>query len=238
MHFTKWRRGLMRVKQPASPPARENSKKMPHLTSLLGFALVSLGMVLTPGPNMIYLISRSITQGRGAGLISLGGVALGFVFYMLCAAFGITALLFAVPYAYDALRLSGAAYLLWLAWQALKPNGRSPFQVKDLAVDGPRKLFAMGFVTNLLNPKIAMLYLALLPQFIDPAQASVLTQSLALGFIQAAISVSVNAAIALAAGSIALFLGTRPTWLLVQRWLMGTVLAGLAVRMAFEAKRA
>jgi threonine/homoserine/homoserine lactone efflux protein len=211
---------------------------MPHLTSLLGFALVSLGMVLTPGPNMIYLISRSITQGRGAGLISLGGVALGFVFYMLCAAFGITALLFAVPFAYDALRLSGAAYLLWLAWQALKPNGRSPFQVKELAVDRPRKLFAMGLVTNLFNPKIAMLYLALLPQFIDPAQASVPTQSLALGFIQIAISVSVNAAIALAAGSIARFLGTRPTWLSVQRWLMGTVLAGLAVRMALETKRA
>jgi threonine/homoserine/homoserine lactone efflux protein len=211
---------------------------MPHLTSLLGFALVSLGIGLTPGPNMIYLISRSITQGRGAGLISLGGVALGFVFYMLCATFGITALLFAVPYAYDALRLSGAAYLLWLAWQALKPNGRSPFQMKELAVDGRRKLFAMGFVTNLLNPKIAMLYLALLPQFIDPAQASVLTQALALGFIQIAISVSVNAAIALAAGSIALFLGTRPTWLLAQRWLMGTVLAGLAVRMALETKRA
>jgi threonine/homoserine/homoserine lactone efflux protein len=211
---------------------------MPHLTSLLGFALVSLGIGLTPGPNMIYLISRSITQGRGAGLISLGGVALGFVFYMLCAAFGITALLFAVPYAYDALRLSGAAYLLWLAWQALKPNGRSPFEVKELASDGPRRLFAMGFVTNLLNPKIAMLYLALLPQFIDPVQGSMLTQSLALGFIQTAISVSVNAAIALAAGSIALFLGTRPTWLLVQRWLMGTVLAGLAMKMAFEAKRA
>src|SRR5258705_8837633 len=157
---------------------------------------------------------------------------------MLCAAFGITALLFAVPYAYDALRLSVAAYLRWLACQALKPNGRSPFQVKKLAVDGPSKLFAMGFVTNLLNPKIAMLYLALLPQFIDPVQGSVLAQSLALGFIQIAISVSVNALIALTAGSIALFLGTRPTLLLVQRWLMGTVLAGLPVKMAFEAKRA
>src|SRR6201991_1309153 len=211
---------------------------MPHLSSLLGFALLSLGMVLTPGPNMIYLISRSITQGHVAGLISLGGVALGFVFYMLCAAFGITALLFAVPYAYDALRLAGAAYLMWLAWQALKPNGRSPFQVRELKVDGPRKLFAMGFVTNLLNPKIAMLYLALLPQFIDPAQASVLTQSLALGFIQIAISVSVNALIALAAGSIALFLGTRPAWLLLSRCLMGSVLSALAVKMAFEAKRA
>jgi len=210
---------------------------MPHLPALLGFALVSLGIVLTPGPNMIYLISRSITQGPAAGIISLGGVALGFVFYMLCAVFGITALLFAVPYAYDALRFAGAAYLLWLAWQALKPNGRLPFQVKKLKADGPRKLFAMGFVTNLLNPKIAMLYLALLPQFIDPAGASVLTQSLVLGSIQIVISVSINALIALAAGSIALFLGTRPTWLLVQRWLMGTVLAGLAMKMAFEARR-
>jgi threonine/homoserine/homoserine lactone efflux protein len=210
---------------------------MPHTSALLGFALLSFGMVLTPGPNMIYLISRSITQGPAAGIVSLGGVALGFVFYMLSAAFGITALLFAIPYAYDALRLAGAAYLLWLAWQALKPGGRSPFQVKKLQVDSPRKLFAMGFVTNLLNPKIAMLYLALLPQFIDPT-GSVLTQSLALGAIQIAISVSVNAMIALAAGSIALFLGTRPAWLLLQRWLMGTVLAGLAMKMAFEARRA
>ncbi|WP_315724193.1 MULTISPECIES: LysE family translocator [unclassified Bradyrhizobium] len=210
---------------------------MPHTSSLLAFALVSFGMVLTPGPNMIYLISRSITQGHTAGLVSLGGVAVGFVAYMLAAAFGITALLFAVPFAYDALRLAGAAYLLYLAWQAVKPGGRSPFQVKKLAVDSPRRLFLMGLVTNLLNPKIAMLYLALLPQFIDPAAGSVLTQSVVLGAIQIVISVSVNAVIAMAAGSIALFLATRPTWALVQRYLMGTVLAGLAVRMALEARR-
>jgi threonine/homoserine/homoserine lactone efflux protein len=210
---------------------------MPAASSLLAFALVSLGIVLTPGPNMIYVISRSLTQGPGAGIVSLGGVALGFLFYMLCAAFGITALLLAVPFAYDALRFAGAAYLLWLAWQAVKPGGRSPFQVKKLAVDSPRRLFAMGFVTNLLNPKIAMLYLALLPQFIDPAGASVLGQSLVLGTIQIAISLSVNAAVALAAGSIALFLSTRPGWMLVQRYVMGTVLAGLAMRLAFEARR-
>jgi len=210
---------------------------MPHTSALLGFALVSLGLVLTPGPNMIYLISRSITQGPAAGIVSLGGVALGFVFYMLCAAFGITALLLAIPFAYDALRFAGAGYMLWLAWQAVKPGGRSPFQVKQLAIDSPRKLFTMGFVTNLLNPKIAMLYLALLPQFIDPTAGSVLAQSVMLGAIQIAISVSVNAMIALAAGSIALFLASRPSWMLVQRWLMGTVLAGLALRMAVEARK-
>ena len=74
---------------------------MPSLANLFAFAFVALGMVLTPGPNMIYLISRSIIHGRVAGLISLGGVALGFVFYMPCAAFGLTALVFAVPYAYE-----------------------------------------------------------------------------------------------------------------------------------------
>src|ERR1700726_56457 len=133
MPFTKWHRSLLRVKQRTSPA---NESMMPHLTALLGFALVSFGMVLTPGPNMIYLISRSLTQGPAAGIVSLGGVALGFVFYMLCAAFGITALLFAVPYAYDALRFAGAAYLLWLAWQTVRPGGRSPFQVKKVALDG------------------------------------------------------------------------------------------------------
>lgn len=210
---------------------------MPEMSNVVAFGLIALGMVLTPGPNMIYLISRAICQGRLAGLISLGGVALGFIFYMLCAAFGITALVMAVPYAYDALRFAGVLYLLYLAWQAVRPGGRSPFEVRDLPKDGPRKLFMMGFFTNLLNPKIAVMYLSLLPQFIDPAQGSVLSQSLVLGFTQIAISVTVNSVIAIAAGSIAAFLIQRPTWLVVQRWLMGTILAGLAVRMATEARR-
>lgn len=211
---------------------------MPELSSLLAFGLICLGMVLTPGPNMIYLISRSICQGRVAGLISLGGVALGFVVYMLCAALGITALLMAVPFAYDALKLGGALYLLYLAWQAVKPGGRSAFQLRDLPQDGPRRLFMMGFVTNLLNPKVAVIYLSLLPQFIVPdGHGSVLAQSLVLGFTQIMISVSVNALIALSAGSIASFLAAKPLWQWVQRWLMGTVLAGLAVRMALEGRR-
>ena len=199
--------------------------------------MVCLGLVLTPGPNMMYLVSRSISQGRKAGLISLGGVGLGFLVYMLSAALGLTALLFAVPLAYDTLRLAGAAYLLYLAWQALKPGGRSPFQVRNLPVDSNRRLFAMGFLTNLLNPKIAMLYLALLPQFIDPGRGSVLIQALALGSVQIVISLSVNALIAAAAGTLASFLGSRPLWMVAQRWLMGTVLAGLGVRMAFEGRR-
>lgn len=210
---------------------------MPDLSNVLAFGLISLGMVLTPGPNMIYLISRSICQGRAAGLISLGGVALGFVFYMLCAALGITALLMAVPYAYDALRIGGALYLLYLAWQAVKPGGRSAFHVRDLPMDSPKKLFTMGFITNLLNPKIAVMYLSLLPQFISPEHGSVLMQSLVLGSTQIVVSVSVNAVIAILAGSIATLLAAHPTWQTAQRWLMGTVLTGLAARMLMEGRR-
>jgi len=210
---------------------------MPDASHLLAFALIALGLVLTPGPNMIYLVSRSISQGRAAGLVSLAGVGLGFIVYMLCAAFGITALVFAVPYAYDALRIGGALYLLYLAWQALRPGGRSPFQVRELPPDRPRRLFAMGLFTNLLNPKAAMLYLSLLPQFIVPGHGSVLGQSVVLGFTQIAISLTVNALIVLAAGTIAGFLGGRPLWQALQRWLMGTVLAALAVRMLAQGRR-
>jgi threonine/homoserine/homoserine lactone efflux protein len=208
-----------------------------HLASLIAFAAIALGMVLTPGPNMAYLVSRSVCQGRAAGLISLGGVALGFLTYMLLAAFGITALLFAIPYAYDALRLCGAAYLAWMAWNALRPGGASPFQVRELPPDSPRRLFAMGLLTNLLNPKIAALYLSLLPQFVDRAASDVMGQTLALGATQIAISVMVNAAIVITAGSVAAFLTGRPLWARAQRWLMGGVLAGLALRMAWDSGR-
>ncbi|MCS4280979.1 LysE family translocator [Stenotrophomonas rhizophila] len=211
---------------------------MPDSSALLAFGLISLGMVLTPGPNMIYLISRSICQGRTAGLISLSGVALGFLVYLVCAALGITALLMAVPHAYDVLRFAGAAYLLYLAWQALRPGGRSPFQLRTLDHDSPRRLFGMGLFTALLNPKIAVMYLSLLPQFIQPhGHGSVMVQSVVLGLVQIATSVSINALIVLAAGSIATFLAGRPRWQTVQRGLMGTVLGALAVRMLVDARR-
>jgi len=204
--------------------------------SILGFAAIALLMVLTPGPNMLYLISRSICQGKKAGWISLCGVALGFVFYMFCAAMGLTALLFAVPFAYDAIRILGAIYLLWLAWQAISLKNQPIFQAVHLQADSPLKLFLMGFLTNLLNPKIAMMYLSLLPQFIRPEQGSVFAQSLQLGALQILISIAVNGLIVYSAGSIALFLNQKPQWQKIQKWMMGTVLTALALRMLAEQK--
>ncbi|MDG4767447.1 LysE family translocator [Solwaraspora sp. WMMD406] len=205
---------------------------MVSTAAVIGIGTIALGMVLTPGPNMIYLASRSIVQGRQAGLISLGGVIAGFVVYLALVAVGVAAVLAIVPWLYTAIKLAGAAYLLWLAWSALRPGGHSAFEPRVLPPDSRRKLFTMGLVTNLLNPKIAILYMSLLPQFVDPARGHIIEQTMILGLTQIVVAGTVNALIVLFASSISLFLKHRPTWLRIQRYLMGTVLAALAVRVA------
>lgn len=205
---------------------------------LVLFAGAALVMVLTPGPNMIYLISRSISQGSQAGVISLLGVIAGFLVHMFAAAIGLTALFMAVPLGYEMLKWAGAIYLLWLAWQAVKPGARSPFQPKDLPIDSRYKLLTMGFLTSVLNPKIAIFYLAILPQFIAPQNGSVFSQSLVLGSVQIIVSFTVNLLIALSAAKIASWFSRNPTWLGIQRYFMGTVLAALAVRLILEKRNA
>lgn len=207
-------------------------------TEWLVFAGAALLVVLTPGPNMIYLVSRSICQGRRGGFISLLGVVAGFLVHMFAAAAGLTAILLAVPLAYELLKWAGAAYLLWLAWQALRPGARSPFDPRPLPPDTPARPLAMGFLTNLLNPKIAVFYLSIFPQFIDPASGSVFAQGVLLGVTQIAVSFSVNLLIVLSAASISRWFGRNPLWLALQRYLMGFVLAGLALRLAAEQRRA
>ena len=205
--------------------------------AILGVCAVALGMVLTPGPNMMYVVSRSITQGRRAGLVSLLGVALGFVIYMSMANLGLSAVFLVVPQLYTAVKLAGAAYLGWLAWQALRPGGASVFAPQDLVPDSKRRLFTMGLLTNLLNPKAAIMYLSLIPQFVDPQAGHVLAQGFVLGSIQILISFVVNAMLVFAAGTIAIFLARRPGWLRVQRYAMGTVLGALAVKLATDRAR-
>lgn len=210
---------------------------MVPLNDWLLFAGAALLMALTPGPNMVYLISRSICQGRRAGVISLFGVVAGFLVHMFTAAVGLTALFMAVPMAYEVLKWAGAAYLLYLAWQAVRPGARSPFEARDLSQDSPRKLFAMGFLTNLLNPKIAVFYLAIFPQFVSPEHGSVFAQSVVLGLTQIVFSFSVNLSIALSAAKLARWFQHNRRWLAVQRYVMGGVLAALAVRLAAEQRR-
>jgi threonine/homoserine/homoserine lactone efflux protein len=206
-------------------------------SDLAWFALAALIMVLTPGPNMVYLVSRSLCQGRRAGVTSLSGVAAGFLMHMFAAAAGLTAVFMAIPLAYELLRWLGAAYLLWLAWQAFRPGARSPFDVRPMPADSPARLFVMGFMTNALNPKIAMFYLSVFPQFVRPEHGSVFSQSVALGLTQIAVSSTVNFLIILGAARLAAWFARNPFWLAAQRWFMGLVLGGLAVRLALEERR-
>ncbi len=207
------------------------------LNDLLLFALAALALVLTPGPNMVYCVSRSICQGRTAGMISLLGVVAGFVVHMLAAAFGLTALFLAIPLAYDIVKYAGAAYLLWMAWNALKPGGASPFQTRDLPHDSTRTLLRMGFLTNVLNPKVAVFYMSLFPQFIHAEQGNVLLQSVTLGVTQISISFIVNALIILSASAITGFFSNNPGWLRAQRYVMGLTLGALAVRVALDQRK-
>ena len=200
----------------------------PHFLIFISAALL---MAITPGPNMIYLISRSICQGRAAGLMSWLGVVLGFTVHMLCASVGLSALFMAVPMGYELLKFAGAIYLLWLAWQAVRPGARSPFEAKDLPPEPPRKLFMMGLLTSILNPKVAIFYLSVLPQFISPESGSVLFQSLLLGITQVFIGSSVNLLVTLSAAVIAGWFARNRLWLAVQRHVMGLVLGVLAVKL-------
>jgi threonine/homoserine/homoserine lactone efflux protein len=205
------------------------------LNELVIFILAALLLVITPGPNMMYLISRSITQGKKAGILSLAGIIFGFFVHIIMVSFGITALLFAVPMAYNILKITGVLYLLYLAFQAVRPNGKNLFQPNEnLSIDKPKKLFSIGFLTSVLNPKIAVFYLSFFPQFIKPAYGSIMTQSLELGVTQVLVSFTVNLIIVLTAAKIASFFAKKPMWLKVQKWFMAGVLTSMAIKMAFS----
>ncbi len=207
------------------------------LGAALGVAAIAFGMVVTPGPNMIYLVSRSLSQGRRAGLISLAGVACGFLGYLAATTAGLAALFVAVPALFIVVKLLGAAYLLYLAWGLLRPGGRSMFTPEmDARAHSTRRLFVMGLSTCLLNPKIALMYAALLPQFVDPA-APASAQLLVLGLVQIAVAVTVNAGWVFAAASAANLFRARPLAQCLQRWIAGSVLGGFAVHLAVAPHR-
>lgn len=202
---------------------------------ILFFALAALVLVISPGPNMLYLISRTITQGRKAGMTSLAGVICGFLFHIVMVSFGLTAVLFAIPFAYVALKALGTVYLLYLAYQAIKPNSKNIFEVdKNLNIDRPKKLFTVGLLTNVLNPKVAFFYLSFFPQFIKPEYGSILKQSLELGIIQVCVSFTINFIIVLTAAKASTFFSANPTWVKIQKWFMASALTFLAVKMAIS----
>lgn len=207
---------------------------MMSFNDILIFALAALALVITPGPNMVYLISRSVTQGKKAGVISLVGVISGFVFHIVMASAGITTMLLAVPFAYVMLKILGVGYLLYLAYQAIGPNSKNIFEIQyELPGDRPRKLFSIGFLTNVLNPKVALFYVSFFPLFIKSGHGSIMSQSLQLGATHIIICFSVHFVIIMMASKAAQFFAGKPSWIKLQKWFMASILAGLAVKMAF-----
>ena len=213
------------------------------INDLLVFGLAALIMVLSPGPNMIYLISRSLSQGKKAGIISLLGVMCGFLFHITLVSFGLTAIFFAVPYAFLVVKFLGVGYLLYLAYTTVASENKIfLFPEKSQHVDTtnvpnvpsvkPLKLFNIGLLTNILNPKMAIFYLSFFPQFIKPEYGSILSQSFQLGLVQIVISFLVNFLIVISAAKMAVWFSKKPIWLRIQKWFMASVLTGLAVKMA------
>jgi threonine/homoserine/homoserine lactone efflux protein len=211
---------------------------MMPLKELLIFGLTAFLLAISPGPNMIYLISRSITQGRKAGLISLSGVMCGFLFHIIMVSFGLTAVFLAVPYTYTVLKLAGAVYLLYLAYQTIKPGRDNIFSLIDTPkVNSKTQLVKMGFLTNVLNPKVTVFYLSFFPQFMRAEYGPVWIQGIELGLTQLLVSCSVNLIIVLTASQMADFFSKNVIWLRAQKWLMASVLGYLAIKMALSRQK-
>ncbi|MBI1252653.1 MAG: LysE family translocator [Alphaproteobacteria bacterium] len=167
---------------------------MPPLESFGAFLVAALVMELTPGPNMGYLAVLSAQAGRTAGLRAVAGVTTGLAMYLVAALVGLSAVILREPAALHALRLAGVAYMLWLAWDAWRDADGS-----DIATLDPERPFLRGFLANALNPKAALLYVVLLPNFIDAQAGRVWAQTLVLGGLHLGVSIAIHATIVLGA---------------------------------------
>jgi threonine/homoserine/homoserine lactone efflux protein len=210
---------------------------MLSFSELFFYCLAALAIMLTPGPNMLYCVSRALCQGRMAGWISVLGVQAGNVVHISAVTLGLSAIMASMPLLFDAIRFAGAAYLLWLAWQAIRPGGRGLFEAQDLPHDSSAKLFRMGLVTNLLNPKQLVFFTSIFSQFLHPERGSVLHQGLQLAATHISLSIVVNGLIVAGAAGIAVFFQRSAGWLRVQRFVMATVLAGLALRLVLTERK-
>lgn len=201
------------------------------------YAIAVLLLVLTPGPVWIYLLSRTLAQGRRAGYFSLVGVATGVIVHVFLAAAGLSAFVLAIPGAFNTLKLAGAAYLLWLALSTLRGGGFT-FAPQALPPVADRVLFRQGMAASVLNPKVAVFYLSLFPQFIDPNAGSVFGQSLVLGVVHISISLVFDALLVTVAALLSAWFVQRTGWLRVQRWFLGSAFGALAVWLALTPARA
>lgn len=209
---------------------------MPGLATLGLFSGACLALTMTPGPDMLLIASRSVTQGRSAGFASLAGILAGTYCHALLAALGLSQLFLAVPVAYDVVRFAGAAYLLYLAWKTLRASPISITPAANEARLSVQKIFRQGLLTNLLNPKMALFVLALFPQFVRPQDGAVAFQILTLATVLNFIGLIVNGVVILSASQLSQRWAGRRHRSRTPQYLLASVFTGLAVRLAIASR--
>ncbi len=205
---------------------------IPNLSSLLLFMSAALVLLAVPGPAILYVTSRSIGQGRSAGLVSALGIGVGTLVHVAAAAVGLSALLMSSAVAFSAVKYLGAAYLIYLGVQKLRGT-----ESLELSEETPRtklgRVFGQGIVVNVLNPKTALFFFAFLPQFVDASRGTVALQILFLGTLFAVMGVTTDSLWALFAGTVARRLSRSTHWMRTQRYVSGGMLISLGVATAF-----
>jgi threonine/homoserine/homoserine lactone efflux protein len=206
-------------------------------TATLGlFAIAALGLLIVPGPAVTYIVTRSIDQGRLAGLVSVLGIHTGSLVHVAAATLGLSAILASSAVAFTTVKYLGAAYLIVLGvrtWLDRRADDRVEITRASL-----RRVYGQGFVVNLLNPKTALFFLAFLPQFVDPARGAAAGQILVLGVAFVGIGMLSDSAYALVAARLGTWLKARPRFARNRRVFTGGILVTLGVAAAFSGHRA
>lgn len=200
------------------------------------FLTASLALIATPGPDMIYVVTRGVSQGRRVGLVSAWGVCAGLVFHTALAAAGLSALLRSSAAAFMVVKYVGAAYLIYLGVKALLTRDSFSLAENTAPQSGLGKAFFQGVASNVLNPKIALFFLAFLPQFVHPATGSAASQMLILGLTFTLLALMIFNVIAYFSGTLGDLLGRKPAFANVLRWFTGSVLIGLGLRLALPSR--
>jgi threonine/homoserine/homoserine lactone efflux protein len=205
---------------------------MPDFSTIMLFAAACMVLTATPGPDMLLIASRSISQGRAAGFLTYAGIALGTYCHALAAALGLSQLFVAVPMAYEVIRWAGCAYLMYLAWRTIRTEGTRFSPTTALKRFSMKRILGEGLATNLLNPKMALFVLALFPQFVHPEAGSLIVQMLVLATVLNGISFVVNGSVVLLSGHIRSRVAGLVRFRKLPQYLLATVFAGLACRLA------
>ncbi|MGB3492510.1 MAG: LysE family translocator [Elainellaceae cyanobacterium] len=209
---------------------------MLNASNLSLFLISTFILAITPGPDTLYVVSRSVGQGRNAGLASALGVFVGNLGHTLAAAIGLSAVLMTSALAFMVVKYAGAAYLIYLGVRAIL-SGDRPTSAQELQEVNLWKAFAQGAVTNLLNPKAALFFLAFVPQFVDPSRGSVALQSIVLGSIIAVSSSAYLMGLAAVVDSMRSRLNIRPRWKKLQAKLTGSLFIALGLRLAIAEQK-